>query len=134
MTDPTQQAPERASTPTRATSPGATTMQMIFMFAWPLVLATVMTVHLGNRMDRRMESVPEIVVADDLALIRMAIANGAPENNRTLFLAEVQRILDASGFANAVVVSESMVLGAPEGSRLQVAAPSAPVIQREERR
>ena len=130
MTDTTNMAVEvPAETPALA-SPTATTgrggiglMAWFAIICWPLLVATATYVYLNKRM---VEMTPDVLVVDDIALIKLAIDNGADRYNPDEIRGEVDRIVRSNGMDNSILLSRSMILYAPTRNQVSVSARAEP--------
>lgn len=128
-----------ATTPTPAPAPaeksGMSTSMFVMLLVWPLVVAGGLGFWLDKRADARVQDVlgnrPDVAVVDDIALIKLAIDQGADRYNPASVLEGIGKIVHKNGLENTVLLSQSMVMYAPQPMRIHVAATKATSPERE---
>lgn len=98
-------------------------MAWFAIICWPLLVATATYIHLNKKM---VEMTPDVLVVDDIALIKLAIDNGADRYNPDAIRDEVDRIVRSSGMDNSILLSRSMILYAPTRNQVSVSARAEP--------
>lgn len=117
---PAAEAPAPTQSPAPATGErkgGVGLMAWFAIICWPLLVATAVYVYQGKKLADR---TPDVLVVDDIALIKLAMNNGADRNSPDSIRAEVDRIVAANGMQNSILLSRSMILYAPPGSQVSV--------------
>lgn len=109
--------------PAGTTSRLSTTAWMAIL-VYPLIVSAATILWSDHQSNRRMEALiaerPDIAVVDDIALIQLAIDNGADRYQPAAILAEISDIVKANGMENTILLSKSMIMYAPDANRLDV--------------
>lgn len=98
---------------------------------WTIVVCAAMcaaTYFLATRatseqIDTALTDRPDIAIVDDVALVRLAIGNGADRYKPKEVLEEIERMVKSAGMSNSVLLSQSMVLYSPPHIRVDTAPP-----------
>jgi len=119
-----QAAPAAAAEQESRAGGGMSLGAFTFMLVWPLVVAGVAVGYMNHRADKRMVEMintrPDVAVVDDIALIKLAIDNGADRYNPASVMTEIGRIVDKNNLENTILLSQSMILYAPPSNRIRV--------------
>lgn len=128
----TQTAPAKAVAST-ASPPSLTTTAWMVVLCWPLIVGAATMIWTNKQSTERMETLiatrPDIAVVDDVALIKLAMDNGADRFSPASVIAEIEAIVKRNGMEDTILLSRSMIMYAPESKRLDVrsAPDSTPV-------
>lgn len=105
------------------------------IFWWPVVVVAFGLYWNSKRQEAALAeataSVPEIVVVDDIALVSLAIENGADQYRPAEIMQEIGRIVERNGLGDAVLLSKSMVLYSPVERQMSVGGGAQPKPNRE---
>lgn len=104
--------------------PGLSVAAFTGIVVWPLVVAALAYVITVREVDKRMEGSvaqrADVVVVDDVALIRMAIDEGADRFDPNAVMNGIRKIVERNGLNNTILLSQSMIMYAPPANRIQV--------------
>lgn len=94
------------------------------VLVWPLVVAGLTVAYINKVADERMTALidkrPDVAVVDDIALIKLAIDNGADRYNPGSVMTEIGKIVDKHDLEDTILLSQSMILYAPPANRIRV--------------
>lgn len=120
----TAAAPAASAAAPEAKSGGMSTAMFSFVLIWPLVVAGLSIAYLDKKGDERMQALidkrPDVAVVDDIALIKLAIDNGADRYNPGSIMTEIGKIVDKHELENTILLSQSMIMYAPPANRIRV--------------
>lgn len=99
----------------------------IVSFCWPLLVVAGATLWLMHRQDAMVASIletrPEVVVVDEIALTRLAIQAGANRYDANSVHRQIGQIMAANGRSDTLVIGSAGVLYAPDHIRAKTEAP-----------